>query len=91
MPVLAFLSVEETCQRLSISKAFFYLLVKRGQLRTVKLGRRTLVPIEELERLSLNQASGSSCGSHGSGVATDLRQLGHAAQRGNGMENLHDR
>jgi excisionase family DNA binding protein len=51
-----FLSVEETCKQLSISNSFFYLLVKRGQLRTVKLGRRTLVPIGELERLSENKA-----------------------------------
>ena len=46
-----FLSVDETCKQLSISNSFFYLLVKRGQLRTVKLGRRTLVPISELKRL----------------------------------------
>ena len=47
----AFLSVTETCQRLSISRSFFYLLAKRGNLRAVKLGRRTLVPLSELERL----------------------------------------
>ena len=52
-----FLSVEETCKQLSISSSFFYLLVKRGQLRTVKLGRRTLVPFAELERLSSGQSS----------------------------------
>ncbi len=56
MPALAFLSVEEACLRLSISKSFFYLLVKRNQLRVIKLGRRTLVPIDELERLSEAQA-----------------------------------
>ena len=47
----AFLSVTETCQRLSISRSFFYLLAKRGNLRAVKLGRRTLVPLSEIERL----------------------------------------
>jgi excisionase family DNA binding protein len=51
-----FLSVDETCKQLSISNSFFYLLVKRGQLRVIKLGRRTLVPIEELERLSQDKA-----------------------------------
>ena len=52
-----FLSVEETCKQLSICNSFFYLLVKRGQLRTVKLGRRTLVPFAELERLASGQSS----------------------------------
>lgn len=51
MHSLAFCSVEETCQRLSISKAFFYLLVKRGRIRIVKLGRRTLVATAEIQRL----------------------------------------
>lgn len=46
-----FLSVDAACNSLSISKAFFYVFVKRGQLRTVKLGRRTLVPIAEILRL----------------------------------------
>ena len=46
-----FLSVADTCQRLSISRSFFYLLAKRGDLTAVKLGRRTLVPISEIERL----------------------------------------
>ena len=47
----AFMSVTETCQRLSISRSFFYLLAKRGDLRAMKLGRRTLVPLSEIERL----------------------------------------
>lgn len=48
---LSFLSVHEACKRLSISSSFFYLLIKRGELRIIKLGRRTLVPAPELERL----------------------------------------
>ena len=56
MPSLAFCSVEETCQRLTISKAFFYLLVKRGRIRIVKLGRRTLVATTEIQRLMEAQA-----------------------------------
>lgn len=46
-----FLSVEEACLSLSISKSFFYLLVKRGRIRIVKLGRRTLVASAEIQRL----------------------------------------
>ena len=54
------LSIAETCKQLSISKSFFYLLVKRGQIKPVKLGRRTLVPFVELERLSSGQSPTSA-------------------------------
>jgi excisionase family DNA binding protein len=36
--------------RLGISKEKCYLLIKSGQLRAVKLGRRTLIPEDELDR-----------------------------------------
>ena len=52
-----FLSVEETCKQLSISNSFFYLLVKRGRIRIVKLGRRTLVPLVEIQGLSPERSS----------------------------------
>jgi excisionase family DNA binding protein len=47
---LSLLSVDEACNRLSISKSYFYMLLKRGEIRVVKLGRRTLVPEAELQR-----------------------------------------
>lgn len=51
-----FLSVKDACKRLSISRSFFYLLVKRGDLRPIKLGRRTLIPASELERIMVRQS-----------------------------------
>jgi excisionase family DNA binding protein len=46
-----YLSVADACQHLSISHSYFYMLVKRGDLTPVKLGRRTLVPRSEIERV----------------------------------------
>ena len=84
-----FLSVEETCKQLSISNSFFYLLVKRGQLRTVKLGRRTLVPFAELERLSSGQSSNVTDRTFCEEAPTDIRPLVKAPKRTDGMEKPH--
>jgi excisionase family DNA binding protein len=46
-----YLSVADACQHLSISHSYFYMLVKRGDLTPVKLGRRTLVPRTEIARI----------------------------------------
>lgn len=45
------LTIEETCEALTISKPTFYELVGQGRLRTVMLGRRRVVPVSEVERL----------------------------------------
>jgi excisionase family DNA binding protein len=84
-----FLSVEEACKQLSISNSFFYLLVKRGQLRTVKLGRRTLVPYAELERLSSRQSSNVTDRTFCEVASTDIRPLVKAPKRTDGMEKPH--
>ena len=86
-----FLSVEETCKQLSISSSFFYLLVKRGQIRTVKLGRRTLVPFAELERLSSNHSSDAPDRGISINAAKDLLRLAKLSKLNVGMEKLHDR
>ncbi|MDR3474055.1 MAG: excisionase family DNA-binding protein [Devosia sp.] len=39
------LSVREFCVRNGISRAHFYNLVQRGDLRFVKVGGKTLIPI----------------------------------------------
>ena len=47
------------CKRLGIGRTLLYDLIKKGKLRTIKLGSRTLVPEAELQRLiseKLNQA-----------------------------------
>ena len=86
-----FLSVEETCKQLSISNSFFYLLVKRGQLRTVKLGRRTLVPFAELERLSSGQSSNVPDRTLCIDASKDLIRLAKLTNVVDGVEKLHDR
>lgn len=44
------LSVAEAAHAIGISTAFAYQLVHRGELPHVKFGRRTLIPVLELER-----------------------------------------
>ena len=50
--------IPEVCKRLGIGRTLVYELIKKGKLRTIKLGSRTLVPESELHRLiseTLNQ------------------------------------
>lgn len=44
-------SLDEAAQSLGISRRTVYELMARGQLSTITLGRRRLVPVGELERL----------------------------------------
>jgi excisionase family DNA binding protein len=57
-------SVEEAGQILGISRALAYQAVRRGELPTIRLGKRYLVPRVALERLlgggSRGQASGTA-------------------------------
>jgi excisionase family DNA binding protein len=43
--------VNPFCQRLGISRATLYKYVKLGKIRVIKIGGRTLVPAEEVQRL----------------------------------------
>jgi excisionase family DNA binding protein len=45
------LTVEEAGTRLGISGTLAYELVRRGEIPSIRLGRRVLVPIRALERL----------------------------------------
>ncbi len=49
-PAPAVLSVHQFCQNFGISHTTFYELRKRGKLKAVKVGRRTLVRVEEAQR-----------------------------------------
>ncbi|QDP95084.1 helix-turn-helix domain-containing protein [Microlunatus elymi] len=40
--------VEEAADAVGVSKSQIYELIRSGQLRTVKLGRRRLVPVQAL-------------------------------------------
>ena len=44
--------VDDACSSLGISRTTLYELVKAGELKTIKLAGRTLVPRSELERLT---------------------------------------
>jgi excisionase family DNA binding protein len=43
-------TVKDTCCMLSMSRTTFYATVKAGDIRAVKLGNRTLVHKDEIER-----------------------------------------
>ncbi|MFL5281372.1 MAG: helix-turn-helix domain-containing protein [Rhodopila sp.] len=56
--------IQNFCQWLGLCRTHVYVLIKRGELRPVKCGRRTLISTEEMLRwrapLPEFQASGSS-------------------------------
>lgn len=52
-------SLNEAAQSLGLSRRALYGLMDRGQLTTVKLGKRRLVPVAELERLVSTQTQGA--------------------------------
>ncbi len=43
------LTVKETCDKLRISPWSFHQLVNRRELKTIKIGRRRLVPLKAIE------------------------------------------
>jgi hypothetical protein len=45
-------SVEDSSQRLNVSPSSIWRLIRRGELRTVKILGRTLVPESELQRIA---------------------------------------
>ena len=44
-------TVDDFCSSLNIGRTTFYKLVKEGRIKLVKLGRRSLVPRTERDRL----------------------------------------
>jgi excisionase family DNA binding protein len=50
-PLRAAYSVMETCELLGVSRSTLYRLIARHVLRRVHLGRRTLIPADEITRL----------------------------------------
>ena len=49
LPAPRVYSVKDACVVLKISHSHFYNMVKSGALKTKKLGRKTLVPIESID------------------------------------------
>jgi excisionase family DNA binding protein len=54
------LTVEEAGARLGISRTLAYELVRRGDIPSIRLGRRALVPIRALELMVESVASETS-------------------------------
>jgi excisionase family DNA binding protein len=46
------LNVEEARARLRIGRTMLYRLIDAGDIRPVKIGNKTLIPIAEVERLA---------------------------------------
>lgn len=44
-------TVEEAAERLRIGRTLMYDLIRRGEVGTIQLGRRRVVPASELDRL----------------------------------------
>lgn len=44
-------SVNAACQSLNVGRTYLYTLINRGELDTVKLGRRTLVKVSSIKAL----------------------------------------
>lgn len=61
-------SVEELCRFTSLGRSIIYQEIRRGHLKAVKLGRRTLILASEVERW-LNTLPASSPSSTGEGLA----------------------
>lgn len=43
--------IPDACQRLSIGRTMLYQLIASGELRTIKIGTRTLVPEADLQKI----------------------------------------
>ena len=43
-------TINDSCRRLGIGRTLLYEIVKSGQIRTIKIGNRTLIPESELHR-----------------------------------------
>ena len=58
------MSTEEAAESLGISRAEIYRMLQRRQLLGIKLGRRRLVPVCELERLIAEQLADAGGGGY---------------------------
>lgn len=56
------LSVGEAAKLLGVSRGLLYDLVARGRIRSVKLGRRVVVPRQAVVEILSGPASGSAMG-----------------------------
>ena len=61
-------SVEEARRKLGVSRGLMYEAIRTGQIPSIRLGRRILIPRAALERLldqaGVHWASGDECPGH---------------------------
>lgn len=43
--------VNDACEALCISRSLIYVLIGKGQIKSIKIANRTLIPRSEIERL----------------------------------------
>jgi excisionase family DNA binding protein len=55
-PAKVLLSVEAAARSMSVTSRHVWNLVARGEIRTVSLGRRRLIPVSELARIAAGVA-----------------------------------
>lgn len=51
-------NVQEFCELCGVGRTSFYAAVKRGQIRPVKFGRRTLILVQEVDAFLAGLATG---------------------------------
>lgn len=51
-------TIPNACRRLGISRTTLYELVRLGELKTIKIGGRTLVPESELQKAIVSRLQG---------------------------------
>lgn len=43
--------IPDACRRLGVGRSSLYELIKSGEIRSIKIGSRTLIPEEDLQRI----------------------------------------
>lgn len=52
--------IQDACRRLGVGRSTLYELIKTGEIRTIKIGTRTLVPEDELQKVIRSRLQGAA-------------------------------
>lgn len=52
--------IQDACRRLGVGRSTLYELIKAGEIRTIKIGTRTLVPEDELQKVIRSRLQGAA-------------------------------
>jgi len=53
------LSLEQAAEAMSLSRTFLCLLIKDGSLRSIKIGKRRLIPVTEIQAFARRGVTGA--------------------------------